>query len=246
MGRNTLASLWVHGVLLGAVLYFADDSPERAAQELVSVDIIDAQAPVASEPEPEPEPEPEAEAGEAGRPAKRGAPPKAATLEEVEPAPTPAASEISDDSPLKASVTGRLNIEVGGEGLGGLSEDGLGLGGFGGGPGRGDGGGDGTGRGRGDSEAGSTGAERATKSKARPARLIYPKRFRQEREGEVFVVTLTVAKNGSVDGVRLRQGVTPHKDEKALKAVWRFRYDPARDKDGRKIESHVVQRFMIY
>lgn len=126
-------------------------------------------------------------------------------------------------------------------GLGGQSGDGLG--GFGGGNGRGRGG-KGTGRRHGETKAKSIRSNRA-RSKARPARLIYPKRFRKERRGEVCVVVLIVDTDGSIDGVRLKQGVNPHADGKALDAVWRFRYDPALDRDGRPIRSSVVQRFMV-
>lgn len=87
-------------------------------------------------------------------------------------------------------MTEALGIEIGGEGRGGMSEQGLGLGGFGGGIGRGRGA-KGTGRGRGATKAKSIGSKRV-RSKARPARLIYPKRFRKERPGGVFVVVLTV------------------------------------------------------
>jgi hypothetical protein len=83
------------------------------------------------------------------------------------------------------------------------------------------------------------------RSKARPARLVYPVRDREERPGEVFVVLLTVNEKGYVVGVRLEQGVSRDRDEKALDAVWRFHYDPALDRDGRPIRSKVVQRFMV-
>ena len=83
------------------------------------------------------------------------------------------------------------------------------------------------------------------RSRARPPRLIYPRRDRPEREGEVFVVLLMIDKDGYVDGVRLKQGVSPHQDEKALNAIWRFRYDPARDDAGQPIAARIEQRFML-
>ncbi len=86
---------------------------------------------------------------------------------------------------------------------------------------------------------------RQPRSRARPARLVYPVRDREERPGEVFVVVLTVNEKGYVVGVRLEQGVSRDRDEKALNAVWRFHYDPALDRDGRPIRSQVVQRFMV-
>ncbi len=248
------ASLILHGAVLGVAAYFVDDSQKNPAPELVAIDIVDAPAPVEAVAENPVESGP----GEVGRPAagdpalgstsKRGAPP--ARL--IELIPTPAVSELSEEliEPSQGvSVTEALGIEIGGEGLGGMSEAGLGgqsgdgFGGFGGGTGRGRGG-NGTGRGRGATKAKSIGSNRA-RSKARPARLIYPKRFRKERPGEVFVVVLMVDAKGAVDGVRLKQGVNPHDDGKALDAVWRFRYDPALDRDGRPIKSRVVQRFMV-
>lgn len=83
------------------------------------------------------------------------------------------------------------------------------------------------------------------RSRARPARLIYPKLLRRERPGEVFVAILTVDREGFVDGVELEQGVSPNQDEKALDAVWRFRYEPALDHAGRPTASRVHQRFML-
>ena len=85
----------------------------------------------------------------------------------------------------------------------------------------------------------------APRSKARPARLIYPKRNAPERPGAVFVVLVTVDDEGFVAGVRLRQGQGGKRDDEALAAVFRFRYDPARDDAGRPIESRVLQRFMV-
>ena len=82
-------------------------------------------------------------------------------------------------------------------------------------------------------------------SRARPPRLVYPKRFRDERDGEVFVALLTIDEDGWVVGVRLVQGVNPHADEKALEAVWRFHYEPALDRAGRPVRARVKQPFMV-
>jgi hypothetical protein len=48
-----------------------------------------------------------------------------------------------------------------------------------------------------------------------------------------------------VDGVRLLEGHGGRRDETAIAAAWRFRYEPALDDDGNPIRSHVTQRFQI-
>ena len=135
-----------------------------------------------------------------------------------------------------------VGVEVGSVVSGGLGigERGIGIGGRGGGKGRGLGG-------RGDGRGTKVVAKRnkKAKSKARPPRLIYPKRRRDEIPGRVFVVMLSIDEDGYVDGVRLRQGVNPHDDAKALEAVWRFRYAPALDDRGRPISAKLLQRFML-
>jgi len=88
-------------------------------------------------------------------------------------------------------------------------------------------------------------APRPPRSKARPARLIFPKKHREAEDGDVFVALLTVDDEGYVVGVRLKQGIGGRRDEVAQREVWRFRYDPARDDTGRPIRSRVEQRFML-
>jgi TonB family protein len=82
-------------------------------------------------------------------------------------------------------------------------------------------------------------------SKARAARLVYPSRQRDERDGPVFVVMVNVDRDGDVVGARLVRGVDPHSNEQALDAVWRFRYEPALDDAGKPIASRVEQSFMV-
>jgi hypothetical protein len=85
----------------------------------------------------------------------------------------------------------------------------------------------------------------APRSKARPARLIFPKKHREVEDGDVFVALLTVDDDGLVVGVRLTRGIGGRRDEVAAREVWRFRYDPARDAAGKPIRSKVEQRFML-
>jgi len=114
-------------------------------------------------------------------------------------------------------------------------------------------GGDGRGAGRGAGHGRATGSARpgrshrpaVVRSRARPPRLVYPTRDREERPGEVFIVQLTINEKGYVVGVRLKQGVNRDRDEKALNAVWRFHYAPALDRDGRPVQAQIVQRFMV-
>lgn len=82
-------------------------------------------------------------------------------------------------------------------------------------------------------------------SKARPARLIYPSRRRVVDDSELFVVELHVDDSGYVTGVKLKRGRDPHSTAEALDAVWRFRYDPARNDKGDPISSKVTQKFHL-
>ena len=82
-------------------------------------------------------------------------------------------------------------------------------------------------------------------SKARPARLIFPSRQREVDDGELFVMKVTVDKDGFVAGARLVRGFGGRRDEVASDQIWRFRYDPALDDDGKPIVSTVEQRFLV-
>ena len=151
-------------------------------------------------------------------------------------------SKSDDTSPSAPGVAAEGAVTGGGGQLGaGLVGAGVGSGG-----GIGRGHGAGAGDGSGAAQPPPKPARRAAKrSKARPARLIYPKRLRKVIPEELFIAVITVDSDGYVDGVRLKKGVDPHSDEKALGSVWRFRYDPARDDHGEPIRSRVVQQFMI-
>lgn len=82
-------------------------------------------------------------------------------------------------------------------------------------------------------------------SRARPARLIYPSREVAIDETELFVVRLTVDPDGMVAGATLARGFGGTRDDAAVAAAFRFRYDPARDDDGRAIRSTVDQHFHL-
>ncbi len=82
-------------------------------------------------------------------------------------------------------------------------------------------------------------------SKARPARLIWPTRSAEADRGTLIVLTVTVDDDGFVTGVRVKRGVTLRRDEQAADGAWKFRYDPARDDDGRPIRSVVEQPVVV-
>lgn len=132
--------------------------------------------------------------------------------------------------------------------------DGGGLGVHGdGGDGRGQGGGHGSGRGRGVgdgvgrvvSEQPRVATPAAPKaSRARPAKLIYPKRQGDVEAGKLFVARVTVDAEGFVVGASLLQGDGPYRGQ-AGGLIFRFRYLPALDDDGRPIRSTFEQEFLV-
>ena len=212
------------------------EEPRAAAEEL-------ADEPSAAAEEPAEEPPAAAE-----EPAEVAAPAAHRRARSRTPVPAAgppgggAAGETASSGLGLGSVLGPLGGGGGGDGAGG-GGDGRGGGGGGGGDGAGRAGG-----GQGSGGAARRGAPaRAPRpiSRARPPRLVYPKRFRDERDGEVFIALLTIDEDGWVVGARLVQGVSPHADGKALEAVWRFHYDPALDRDGRPIRARIRQPFMV-
>jgi hypothetical protein len=232
--------LALHGIAALLLWSARDDRAPSPELEVASFEMLEPELDQTTRPLEEPEGSGAGDPGmpAAGRrantlPARAPRSTPAPTSEpSVVPAPTSESEPTLRPTPTPGSVVGGFALEkLGGEG-------GVGRGGRGGGRGRGIGG---RGNGR------STPLKRDLRriSRARPARLIYPKRSRPEVPGEVFVVLLTVDADGYVDGVRLRKGVNPHDDSKALEAVWRFRYAPALDDGGRPITSKVVQRFML-
>ncbi len=241
----------MHGGLVGVALVCRSDRDRAREGTERAVAFIDVEA---DSEEAAPDPESRIETDEAGgsaapaaiagppAPAPRAAHPAVKRRAESEDADDPEPSAVSSASARIAATRPSPTPATGG------NESGMGIGsGIGDGASTGSGVGTGAGRGRG--PAGATvrmrSPPRPPRSRARPARLVYPVRDREERPGEVFVVVLTVNEKGYVVGVRLEQGVSRDRDEKALNAVWRFHYDPALDRDGRPIRSQVVQRFMV-
>ena len=82
-------------------------------------------------------------------------------------------------------------------------------------------------------------------SKARPAKLIYPSRERDLGEEKLFVARVTVDTDGYVVGARLVRGRNGPRDDEAADLIFRFRYLPALDHDGRAIASTFEQPFHV-
>lgn len=118
-------------------------------------------------------------------------------------------------------------------------------GGLGGGHGTGIGLGDGRGLGGVESVPPAPPPAPARISKARPAKLIYPSRERDVEDGELFVARVTVDRDGYVSGARIVKGGGGLRGEQAASLIWRFRYAPALDDDGRAIVSIVEQPFVV-
>ena len=152
------------------------------------------------------------------------------------PTPTPMPMPMPSPSPSPSTTTTTSTITSTGGGGGG---------GIGHGTGNGTGDGIGDGRGGGAPAVAKPIARVAKVSLARPAKLIYPKRQGDEQEGRMFLVLLTVDADGYVVGAKMKGGPRGRRGEKAADAVWRFRYDPARDERGRKIRSQVEQPFIL-
>jgi hypothetical protein len=170
-----------------------------------------------------------------GPPPTAAMPPAAMPPAAVPPAavPTAAPAETSRNATGETGITPPTTSRGGGDR------------GRAGGPGAGGPGGSGLG-GR-----GGTGLDRASAappprvSKARPARLIWPKRTADTDQGTLVVLILSVDHDGFVTGVRRKGGSPRRRDEQAADAAWKFRYDPARDHDGRPIASKVDQPVVV-
>lgn len=82
-------------------------------------------------------------------------------------------------------------------------------------------------------------------SKARGATLVYPVREREVDDSELFIARVTIDEEGFVVGARLVRGFGGPRDATAADLIWKFRYAPALDDDGRPIGSTFDQRFLV-
>lgn len=136
---------------------------------------------------------------------------------------------------------GAITFEVGSEGAGDGTETGTGVG-----AGRGIGFGDGVAIAQpGETPVPPPPPPPPPVSKARPPRLIFPSRQRDVEDGQLFVMRVTVDRDGYVAGARLVRGFGGRRDEVAQDQIWRFRYDPALDDEGRPIAATIEQRFLV-
>jgi hypothetical protein len=86
---------------------------------------------------------------------------------------------------------------------------------------------------------------RPRESKARPAKLIYPARSSEVVDGNYFIASITVDREGFVTGARLTYGEIGPRRDQASSLIFRFRYLPALDDDGRPIPSTFDQQFIV-
>jgi hypothetical protein len=115
--------------------------------------------------------------------------------------------------------------------------------------------GDGVGRGRGIGlgDGGSIEAAprdlpappRPAVSRARPARLLSPSRQAQVDDSELFGARITVDREGDVVAAYMTRVHPGSREDTAESAIWRFRYDPARDFDGNPVRSTFEQTFAV-
>jgi hypothetical protein len=63
--------------------------------------------------------------------------------------------------------------------------------------------------------------------------------------GAIVKVELTLDARGSVRAVRLRKGVDPSIDQRAIETAWRFAFYPALDEDGAPTPSRYGWEFVI-
>jgi hypothetical protein len=83
-------------------------------------------------------------------------------------------------------------------------------------------------------------------SRARPPRLIFPTRHRDvDEDAKLFVASIVIDEDGYVVGARLVHGVGGVADEQAQQLIWRFRYEPALDDDGRSVRAQIDQSFLV-
>jgi hypothetical protein len=126
-------------------------------------------------------------------------------------------------------------ISTDGDGTG----DGDGLGGHGHGIGLGDG------ASIGDAPRDLPAPPRPAVSRARPAHLLSPSRQARVDDSELFGARITVDADGDVTAAYMTRVHPGSREDTAESAIWRFRYDPARDFDGNPVRSTFEQTFAV-
>lgn len=83
-------------------------------------------------------------------------------------------------------------------------------------------------------------------SRARPAKLIWPKRDEAvDDDADLFVAKVTVDAQGDVVGAHMVKTRPGAKADHAANAIWTFRYEPALDDDARPVRSTFDQPFQV-
>jgi hypothetical protein len=121
--------------------------------------------------------------------------------------------------------------------------DGIGIGEGHGGHGRGIGLGDGASIG--DAPRDLPAPPRPAVSRARPARLLSPSRQAEVDDSELFGARITVDVDGDVAAAYMTRVHPGSREDTAESAIWRFRYDPARDFEGNPVRSTFEQTFAV-
>jgi hypothetical protein len=89
-------------------------------------------------------------------------------------------------------------------------------------------------------------ATEEARSRARPARLVYPRRdLEVEHDADLFIAKVTVDEDGDVIGARMIKTRPGARGDQAASAIWQFRYAPALDDRGSPIRSTFDQPFQI-
>lgn len=219
--RTLAASIAAHAVLAGVLVYLGPSHVAHPTQTTTAIELVDAT--VVEKPSPV---SALAAAGGGG-----GA---------SAPAPRARAKAPRMRSAVLEDPRGELRIEAtNGTGDGGTGGEGTGTGGSGRGLGLGEGA-----RVEPSTELALAPPPAPAASKARPARLVYPSRQRDD-DGELFVARVTIDADGYVVGARLVRGFGGPRDTTAADLIWKFRYAPALNDDGRPIVSTLDQRFLV-
>lgn len=238
--RVLVVSVAFHGVLAALLVPLAVHRTPSATSS-VAIELVGAPSPiVAATPVAEPT-----------AAAKKGSDPISSTSRQATSAPVrrgggggkKGADPISDPR-------GEIRMESAGEGdsVGSGRGEGDGVG-----DGVGHGIGDGVGLGVGDASSAAALASLAIPaappapkiSKARPAILIYPKKHGSDDDTSIFIAQVTIDDEGYVVGAHVMKGEGGPRGAQASDLIWRFRYDPARDDDGKPIRSTIEQPFLV-
>jgi hypothetical protein len=75
--------------------------------------------------------------------------------------------------------------------------------------------------------------------------LLSPSRQAEVEASELFGARITVDVDGDVTAAYMTRVHPGSREDTAESAIWRFRYDPARDFDGNPVRSTFEQTFAV-